>query len=251
MDAKKRKYFQSRYPLSLRPTSDISFLVYSLKIWDALKQYIHDNHVIVDLGRGSGILIFNLLEEAKKYLNCQVFGFDFSEESILLSRQFCPGAVFKVGDVLHTGFAYKSFDIVCSTMTIEHLDDELFLREAARIIKPKGILFLSTVMRSKGAWYYLKDKNGQVVLDCTHLREYRHPQELIARLNAHGFAIRLLDTPRIKFSILDFILLRLARLTRLGCLLDMAACSLIVRLRRLMKIPIPGYFAIELIAQKQ
>jgi len=246
-----KKYFEDAYKWSLKPVKDISFSLYSANTWKTFQKYISDNKTIIDLGCGAGVLLYNINKIAKKYNNCNVLGYDFSEEAILYARKLCPEVKFVIGDVVDTKFEDNTFDIVASTMTIEHVDDEKFIEEVSRIIKPKGAFLLNTVMKTDRAWYYLKDKNGESVLELTHLREYTNTDELISKLEKYNFKPAFLETPRIKFSILDFILLRLARRFKNKYFLDVADKDIVVKIRKMLKIPIPGYFAIEVIATKE
>jgi SAM-dependent methyltransferase len=55
------------------------------------------------------------------------------------------GVVFRHGDITATGFAAERFDAVTCLSVIEHgVPVEAFLAEAARILKPGGVLVLST-----------------------------------------------------------------------------------------------------------
>ncbi|MEI6631165.1 MAG: class I SAM-dependent methyltransferase [bacterium] len=245
-----KKYFDDCYKWSLEPVKDITFSLYSANTWETFRKYICDDKAIIDLGCGAGVLLYNIHKVASRFINCNVVGYDFAEESISLARQLCPGVIFKTGGILNTEFKSNTFDIIASTMAIEHVDDEMFIKEIARIIKPNGILLLTTVMKKKWAWYYLKNKNGKRVLELTHLREYANPQELISKLRKYGFKTVFLETPAIKFSILDFVLIRLAKIFKKRLFLEIAAKDIIVKLRKIFKVTVPGYFAIEIIATR-
>lgn len=245
------KYFEDTFQWSLSPAKDISLAVYSLRAWRIFQQYICDNKTIIDLGCGAGMLLYNIQRIAKRYSNCRVIGYDFTEEAILLARKLCPAVEFKKGDVIKTQFSANTFDLISSSMVIEHVDDDKFLAEVSRITKPGGVLFLTTVMKTSWAWYYLKNGRGESVMDLTHLREYRNADEIALKLMKHGFNVIFLETPRIKFSLVDFLLIRLGTLLRIKYFLKIAAEDFVVKLRKILRIPIPGYYAIELIAIKR
>ena len=91
---------------------------------------------------------------------------------------------FQVEDALHLSFSDGSFDGVVSVDVIEHVeDDEGFVRESIRVLKPGGTLFfttpnrlrLSSVMRYfvgrplKFPHVYYRDT---VLGDIVHVREY-------------------------------------------------------------------------------
>ena len=242
--------FENTFQWSLSPAKDISLAVNSIKSWNVLEKYICDNKTIIDLGCGAGQLLYNIQRIAGHYSNCKVIGFDFTEGAISLARKLCPEAEFKRGDVMNTQFPPDTFDIVSSSMVIEHVDDDKFLAEISRIIKPGGVLFLTTVMKKDWAWYYLKNSKGESVLNLTHLREYRSADEIVSKVMKHGFHEVYLETPRLKFSLLDFLLIRLGTLLKIKYFLEIAAKDFIVTLRKILRIPIPGYYAIEVIAIK-
>lgn len=58
-----------------------------------------------------------------------------------LSRRIC----YSVQDMQHTAFADSTFDFVISVSAVEHgVSWEAFLREAHRLLKPGGLLYVST-----------------------------------------------------------------------------------------------------------
>jgi SAM-dependent methyltransferase len=49
------------------------------------------------------------------------------------------------GDLMHTSFANQSFDVAISISVIEHgVDLKAFFHEAQRVLKPNGVLFVTT-----------------------------------------------------------------------------------------------------------
>ncbi|XID95205.1 methyltransferase domain-containing protein [Paenibacillaceae bacterium WGS1546] len=79
-----------------------------------------------------------------------VTGIDIDPTTIALAgRDYGgEGVQFQVGNVLQTGFADASFDVVVSFETIEHVPDGFaWLREAARVLRTGGRLIVSTPNR--------------------------------------------------------------------------------------------------------
>lgn len=73
-----------------------------------------------------------------------VIGIDISEEACEHARRKY-GLDYRVGNAEVIPLDDKSIDAIVSFETIEHLDNpEIFLRECARILKPRGELILST-----------------------------------------------------------------------------------------------------------
>ncbi|WP_409341781.1 class I SAM-dependent methyltransferase [Paenibacillus sp. MBLB4367] len=79
-----------------------------------------------------------------------ITGVDISEESIAHARNDYGGdrISYLAGDVRSLPFAAASFDAVVSFETIEHIPDgSVWIREAARVLKPKGLFIVSTPNR--------------------------------------------------------------------------------------------------------
>jgi SAM-dependent methyltransferase len=88
----------------------------------------------VACGRGHGSIHFDTYT-----------GVDISEESVAAAVSSYPGKTFIVGDALDLPFPDSTFDSVVSLETIEHLhEQEAFVKELSRVIKPGGTLILST-----------------------------------------------------------------------------------------------------------
>lgn len=107
----------------------------------------------------------------------QVDAVDLSEQAVAHARQRypAPNLRFHQANALQLPFADASFDLVVSFETLEHLvEHEQLLAEFARVLKPDGILLIST-----------PDK--RVYSDLAGYRNEFHPRELYA----HEFAALL------------------------------------------------------------
>lgn len=97
---------------------------------------------VLDAGCGVGYGTAFLTERARR-----VVGVDVSDEAIEYARgrYARPNAEFRRADLLELDLPDGSFDVVCSFETIEHLDDQAaFLAHAARVLRPDGVLLVST-----------------------------------------------------------------------------------------------------------
>lgn len=77
----------------------------------------------------------------------EVVAVDISDEAIRYAEEHYAGqnVTFQVMDVQRLDFPDRSFDVVCSFETIEHLDDPSgFLAGVARVLRPEGCLIVST-----------------------------------------------------------------------------------------------------------
>lgn len=79
-----------------------------------------------------------------------VCGVDYSEEALALAQARLPNGRFVVARLPDVPFPDGSFDTVVSFETIEHIkDDRALLREFARVLRPGGLLLLSTPNRER------------------------------------------------------------------------------------------------------
>ncbi|MNB84018.1 putative S-adenosylmethionine-dependent methyltransferase [compost metagenome] len=100
--------------------------------------------VVVDAACGEGYGSSLLAEYAD-----QVYGIDISEETIgwAKGKYNAPNLQFSQGSIESLVFPDHSIDVVVSFETIEHVDSiiqEKFMNEIKRVLKPDGILVIST-----------------------------------------------------------------------------------------------------------
>jgi len=136
-----------------------------------------------------------------------------------------------------------SLDFVISTMVMEHVpDEEVYLNELRRLLRPGGRAYLTTVFKRKWAWYFRR-RNGQPVLDVSHIREYTDLSGFEALLmKGNRFAsVDALELEPLWFPLIDPFLFVAVRRGYLR------GSSLFVRLARFVKVPIPGYYTLSVI----
>lgn len=109
---------------------------------DFLIKYTTQGDKVLDLGCGNGRYF-----EVFKNKNIGYTGVDNSEKLIEIAKQNYPEIDFRVGDALNLPFADNYFDKIYSFAVLHHIPSRqlrlLFLREAKRVLKPKGILILT------------------------------------------------------------------------------------------------------------
>lgn len=140
-------------------------------------------HKALDIGCGSGQMI--------KFLRSNGFdvrGIDIAKEAINLANKLNKKVVAKIGSATKVPHKDKVFDLVISISVIEHLTKKevrLFLKEARRVLKPGGYIFLVTpnyatpIRLLQGAsWFGYNDP--------THINFFT-PWSLASKLNKYGF----------------------------------------------------------------
>lgn len=201
----------------------------------------------MDLGAGGGTLLYNVSRVTKT----ELIGVDFSEVALLQLKMLVPKAKILKEDVTATSLNNESCDFCLSAMIIEHVDDNKFLKEIHRVLKPGGYLLITTILRSRNAWYFYKDKEGKSVLEPSHLREYASLNSFLKLLNRNGFAVLKAKTPRVKFPLIDPFLKCLFRFLRKDFWAKFPTAKPIEFVRKISRVPIPGYYAIEVISEKR
>ena len=163
---------------------------------------VRSTDTLVDIGCGDGHLVWALTNSGQIRAGVRVLGVDISP--IRLQR-FKTLTGFEA--VLGDGQSVPSLPneiaaVSLSTMVIEHVaDDQGHADELARITRPGGWLYLSTVIRKPGAWYFRKAPDGRRVLDPTHLREYGSEAAVARLVEQAGFVIKERRLSRLVFPI--------------------------------------------------
>jgi 2-polyprenyl-3-methyl-5-hydroxy-6-metoxy-1,4-benzoquinol methylase len=104
--------------------------------------YVRDAFVL-DAGCGCGYGSYYLAENGAR----KVIGIDISEEALQFAKSHYikDNVEFERMDAVKLLFESNSFDVVVSFEVIEHVRDyERYLREIRRVLKPSGVLILST-----------------------------------------------------------------------------------------------------------
>jgi len=115
-------------------------LVHQLN-YNAAKKYILGKNVL-DVGCWSGQFEKLAISSVKS-----IVGLDPDEEAIHFAKKFVPRAKFVIGAVSNLPFSDNTFDVVVFSEVIEHIpknSEDHALEEIKRVLKPKGILILST-----------------------------------------------------------------------------------------------------------
>lgn len=140
--------------------------------YDLALEWINDGDRVLDIASGDGYGTDIVAREG-----ITITGADLDEEVIEAARSLRPdrdNMNFEVQDVLNLTYGDGTFDVVLSMETIEHIPDEDgYLIELRRVLKPGGLLIISTPQNSFGA----------VPFNGIHIKEYslKELTDLISR----------------------------------------------------------------------
>ena len=100
-----------------------------------------------------------------------VTGLDYEDTTLRHVRRVYPQVNVVRGNLVQTGFADATFDLITSLQTIEHLwEQPRFVSECARILAPDGTLVLSTPNRltfPSGNWYHTRELTAAEFVELT------------------------------------------------------------------------------------
>jgi 2-polyprenyl-3-methyl-5-hydroxy-6-metoxy-1,4-benzoquinol methylase len=200
---------------------------------------------LMDVGCGDGSLLHALKVRGILNNHKKVFAADLSETRIERVKAIDPAFTCFVSpaDELKT-IESGSLDFVVSTQVIEHVpSDAKMAAELARILRPGGTLFLSTVFKKWYGWYFYRC-NGKWTLDPTHVREYLGESDLHGYLSQNGLTLESQEKHLFKFPAVDFVL------KRIGVGTDVYRHRLLKGVRRI-QIPIVGYYDWQMVWVKK
>lgn len=153
-----------------------------------------DGLSLLDIGCGGGLIC-----EPMARLGARVTGADAAERNIGTARLHAEGQGLSIDYRVTTAEALAAsgerFDIVLALEIVEHVADiDLFLATCAHLVKPGGLLFLSTLNRTAKAWM-LAIAGAEYMLRWlprgTHdWKKFLKPSEAVRALRAGGIDTR-------------------------------------------------------------
>lgn len=93
---------------------------------------------VLEYGCAQGGFLIRLAREGAETVGIDISGVAVEQARARAEREGFPGARFEVMDAEHLEFPDDSFDIVCGTGVLHHLDMERSLGEIARVLRPDG-----------------------------------------------------------------------------------------------------------------
>lgn len=153
---------------------------------------------IVDLGCGGGLISIPLLDAGAR-----VTGVDLSAKSIEEVKKKSNGrGTFINGDIRTINLPDESADYIILADVIDHIPDYCeVVKNASRIIRPNGKIFISTLNRTFRSWFFaiLLGEGLKLIPSGTHdYKLFVKPDELISTCKLHGFTFNSIIGDKVK-----------------------------------------------------
>jgi 2-polyprenyl-3-methyl-5-hydroxy-6-metoxy-1,4-benzoquinol methylase len=198
---------------------------------------------LADLGCGDGPLFPALVRAGLASRERPVYAVDLEADRLArVSARFpwIRTVVASADDVAEVEDG--SLDAVVSTMVLEHVPDErAYLTEIRRQLRPGGRAYLTTVFKKPWAWYFRK-RDGESVLDTSHLREYMDLDVVRALISDAGLRELALERRLLWFPLLDPLLFRVGA--------GLASRRRLLRALRAPRVPILGYYELAVVLER-
>ena len=230
----------------IHPDTDISVVLHKSS-WDFIRRRVNQGDRVLDIGSGGGTSLWNI----GSYTKGLRYGLELSASRARLTSRIASDSRVLRGDASKAPFLPESFDLISCSQVIEHIHDrEEFMSCLYALLKPGGLLLVSSVRRARYRLYYLRDASGKIVLESSHVHEFDSLDEFNQVVSNRESRIMHTVQYQVRFSILDFILRRAHRFIRKSFTRNIATNRIMLRVRKATKIPIPDYYYIETVLAK-
>jgi ubiquinone/menaquinone biosynthesis C-methylase UbiE len=136
--------------------------------------------VVLDMGCGTGTVLRRMAD------SCEIIGYgiDAEENMVAEARQKCPDMNIQISRCEDTPFENQYFDVITVCMAYHHFADRAgFAKEAARLLKPGGRLYIAD---PRLPFIIRKILNGLFKL-VNVAGHFDKPQELYGHFGEYGF----------------------------------------------------------------
>ncbi len=135
----------------MEPAKDISFVTHP-QTWDLIRERLRSGDCVLDVGCGNGAFLWNV----KQQTSARGYGLDLSSSRTRMAAATVPSGRIVKADGARAPFPPKSFDVIACFQVIEHIIDRRgFVAGLYEMLKPGGMLVLTSVRRGRHRWYYL------------------------------------------------------------------------------------------------
>ena len=140
---------------------------------------------ILDVACGGGVLSLKIAEKG-----CEVYGVELSEDVINSAKRLAErekiACAFKVGNAEDLPYQDGYFDKVVCSSSLEHFKDDIkALKEMNRVLKPNGVVVLTTDSFAYPISDELKEKHREIA----YVVNYYTPEKLKERFEILGFVM--------------------------------------------------------------
>jgi 2-polyprenyl-3-methyl-5-hydroxy-6-metoxy-1,4-benzoquinol methylase len=200
---------------------------------------------ILDCGCGDGSLL-SVLVKHPSLQKRTIQAIDLSVARIKLVKKISPRIRARVDNAeVLAKIKTASCDLVIATQIIEHVDDQAMIRALQRVLKKKGIAYVTTVFKKYWAWYFYQNSSRQWVLDPTHQREYINENDLLKLFSNNQFEIIAASKKNLTYPWTD-LLFKLFKINN-----RQIYKNNVLNFLRNLTIKIPGYYNWEIIVRKK
>lgn len=247
---KKSRYFDKTIGELAINSVPLNFSITSRRLELAFNQILQKAKTVVDLGCGVGgnVVQFREINPRVKFT-----GIDFSTTGINRGRRLFgdKNTDFIINDLSRDDLPNKKYDLIYCSQLLEHLEkDEVFLKKVYKITEDDGYLFLSTVYKKKGSYYFYKNQRGERVLAPDHINEYTDKNDLLTKIEKSGYKIIDYDLVMFSYPLIDIGLKMVMKKFKGRLLTKIVNSRTMMRLRRLTWVPIWGFYNFQIIAIK-
>ncbi|ULL17511.1 class I SAM-dependent methyltransferase [Paenibacillus sp. H1-7] len=191
-----------------------------------LLQAARNRRVILDLCCGAGATIHALLPLQPQI----IYGFDYNADQIHLLRSLIAEiddyrgtrVVTEIADAHQTGLEDASVDLVVCRVSLHYLNEKRALKEAARVLRPNGAVFL--LVHGSGYLYdYVISRRGLLSGSLwksmvVHSARYNQEQRRGQRFGAHFITQRFLRRALVTSGFRNIRMVTSGKWMRLGIL---------------------------------
>jgi SAM-dependent methyltransferase len=202
--------------------------------------------VLADLGAGEGAILYAL--DQAGLVGETIYAVDLSEQSLAIARSLSDKVETIVSDVTNvSALEGGTVDAVTASQVIEHLpDDRRLTDEIARLLRPGGWFYVSSVVRGPHAWWFRRGDLGWQI-DPTHVREYASEADFAAALAHPELELEQVQSRPLRFPVADP-LLRVLPSRRAADAYERS--RVLARSRELVQLRVPGYRWVEAVGHR-
>ncbi len=208
--------------------------------------------VLADLGAGEGAMLYAL--DQAGFVGSRILAVDLSGDALAVAASLSPRVTAIVADATHVAeIGDAEVDAVVSSQVIEHLpDDRALAFEIARILRPGGWFYVSSVVRGRRAWWFRRGSLGRQ-LDPTHVREYSSEGAFVEALGHPQLTVDEVRSQPLRFSAVDPVVRAAAARGLIGNerLVTLFERNRALALtRRVARVRVPGYRWVEAVGRR-